>query len=99
MRATGLATRPSRVGEARVASVQVRLFAAARDGGRARRRHARRGDARRRARPHPATYGPAFAAVLDTARVWVNGDEPEQGDATVLVGRRRGGGAAPVSGG
>jgi len=29
-------------------------------------------------------YGPDFAPVLATARVWVNGDEPEAGPASVL---------------
>ena len=29
-------------------------------------------------------YGADFSAVLETARVWVNGDEPEMGDATPL---------------
>lgn len=29
-------------------------------------------------------YGPAFGDVLATARVWVNGDEPEAGDASPL---------------
>ena len=37
-----------------------------------------------------ASYGPDFAAVLDTARVWVNGDEPLAGDLTELARRRRG---------
>lgn len=29
-------------------------------------------------------YGPGFGAVLDAARVWLNGDEPEAGSATPL---------------
>jgi molybdopterin synthase sulfur carrier subunit len=29
-------------------------------------------------------YGPEFAAVLATARVWVNGDEPVDGPASIL---------------
>jgi molybdopterin converting factor small subunit len=29
-------------------------------------------------------YGPPFAGALGTARVWVNGDEPENDRATVL---------------
>jgi molybdopterin converting factor small subunit len=29
-------------------------------------------------------YGPDFAAILATARVWVNGDEPEAGDGSLL---------------
>jgi molybdopterin converting factor small subunit len=46
-----------------------------------------------------ARYGPEFGAVLDTARVWVNGDEPADGPATPL---RTGDEVAvlpPVSGG
>lgn len=31
-------------------------------------------------------YGPAFAAVLDSSRVWVNGDEPERPDAPLRSG-------------
>jgi molybdopterin converting factor small subunit len=31
-----------------------------------------------------AAYGGAFAAVLDSSRVWVNGEEPPGGDATPL---------------
>ena len=30
------------------------------------------------------SYGAEFAAVLDASRVWVNGDEPVDGDATPL---------------
>jgi molybdopterin converting factor small subunit len=44
-------------------------------------------------------YGPDFAEVLGSSRVWVNGDEPPNGDATVL---REGDEVAvlpPVSGG
>jgi len=46
-----------------------------------------------------ARYGPTFAAVLETTRIWVNGDEPPEGEATVL---RTGDEVAvlpPVSGG
>jgi MoaD family protein len=44
-------------------------------------------------------YGPEFVAVLASARVWVNGDAPVSGDATML---REGDEVAvlpPVSGG
>ena len=37
-----------------------------------------------------STYGPTFEAVLATARVWVNGDEPADGRATEARRRRRG---------
>jgi molybdopterin converting factor small subunit len=31
-----------------------------------------------------ARYGDEFGALLETARVWVNGDEPVEGDNTAL---------------
>ena len=44
-------------------------------------------------------YGPDFAAVLATARVWLNGDEPTAGPATVLRGGDEVAVLPPVSGG
>jgi sulfur-carrier protein len=44
-------------------------------------------------------YGPDFAALLATSRVWVNGDEPEHGDATELVAGDEVAVLPPVSGG
>jgi molybdopterin converting factor small subunit len=44
-------------------------------------------------------YGPEFAAVLETARVWVNGDDPEAGGATVLRPGDEVAVLPPVSGG
>jgi MoaD family protein len=46
-----------------------------------------------------ARYGPGFAAVLDTARVWVNGDEPADGPATQLDDGDEVAVLPPVSGG
>jgi sulfur-carrier protein len=46
-----------------------------------------------------ASYGPGFAAVLDTARVWVNGDEPLAGDLTELRDGDEVAVLPPVSGG
>lgn len=46
-----------------------------------------------------ARYGDEFAAVLDTARVWVNGDEPLDGDATALQAGDEVAVLPPVSGG
>jgi len=46
-----------------------------------------------------ASYGPEFASVLDTARVWVNGDEPLAGDATDLHDGDEVAVLPPVSGG
>ena len=43
--------------------------------------------------------GPTFAAVLATARVWVNGDDPRDGDATVLGPGDEVAVLPPVSGG
>jgi molybdopterin synthase sulfur carrier subunit len=44
-------------------------------------------------------YGPTFEAVLATARVWVNGDEPADGRATRLVDGDEVAVLPPVSGG
>lgn len=44
-------------------------------------------------------YGPTFEAVLATARVWVNGDEPTDGRATRLVNGDEVAVLPPVSGG
>jgi molybdopterin synthase sulfur carrier subunit len=46
-----------------------------------------------------ADRGPAFAAVLATARVWVNGDDPAHGGATALVAGDEVAVLPPVSGG
>ena len=44
-------------------------------------------------------YGPTFAEVLRTSRVWVNGDEPADGSATRLVDGDEVAVLPPVSGG
>jgi MoaD family protein len=44
-------------------------------------------------------YGPGFAAVLDTSRVWVNGDEAPDGRATLLADDDEVAVLPPVSGG
>ena len=44
-------------------------------------------------------YGPEFSAVLASARVWVNGDEPAQGPETVLADGDEIAVLPPVSGG
>jgi MoaD family protein len=46
-----------------------------------------------------ARYGKEFAAVLATARVWVNGDEPAAGAATALAEGDEVAVLPPVSGG
>jgi MoaD family protein len=46
-----------------------------------------------------SAYGPTFTAVLETARVWVNGDEPAAGRATKLVDGDEVAVLPPVSGG
>jgi molybdopterin synthase sulfur carrier subunit len=83
----------------RVATVSIRLFAAAREA-------AGRGsdtiegatvdEVLERAR---AAYGPQFALVLHTARVWVNGEEPLLHGATVLLDGDEVAVLPPVSGG
>jgi molybdopterin synthase catalytic subunit/molybdopterin synthase sulfur carrier subunit len=54
------------------------------------------GDALAQAR---LAYGEPFASVLGTARVWVNGDEPADGDATILHADDEVAVLPPVSGG
>jgi molybdopterin synthase sulfur carrier subunit len=44
-------------------------------------------------------YGPEFADVLGSSRVWVNGDEPAAGDATALSDGDEVAVLPPVSGG
>ena len=46
-----------------------------------------------------SVYGAPFRAVLPTARVWVNGDEPELGDDTPLDDGDEVAVIPPVSGG
>ena len=82
-----------------MARVRLRLFAAAKDAaGRAQVELDARtlGEALAAAR---ADFGPEFAAVLTTARVWVNGDEPADGEVSVLADGDELAVVPPVSGG
>ena len=79
--------------------VQLRLFAAARDAaGRASDdvEADTVGDVLTHAR---ATYGAQFVDVLAHSRVWLNGDEPVDGDATRLADGDEVAVLPPVSGG
>jgi sulfur-carrier protein len=79
--------------------VRLRLFAAAREAaGRADDTFdaATLGDVLEQAR---TAYGEPFVAVLRTSRVWVNGDEPAAGDATLLRDDDEVAVLPPVSGG
>jgi len=79
--------------------VRLRLFAAAREAaGRTEDTFdaATLGEALDHAR---AAYGEPFVSVLGTARVWVNGDEPADGDATALKDGDEVAVLPPVSGG
>jgi len=80
-------------------TVRVRLFAAAREAA---------GRAELSADPQALgdllaalrrDHGPEFSSVLATARVWVNGDDPRDGDATVLAPGDEVAVLPPVSGG
>ena len=44
-------------------------------------------------------YGPEFAEVLGSSRVWINGDEPPSGDASPLSSGDEVAVLPPVSGG
>ena len=82
-----------------MARVRLRLFAAARDAaGRtaAELDASTLGEALDAAR---ADYGSEFTAVLASSRVWVNGDEPADGDASVLHDGDELAVVPPVSGG
>jgi molybdopterin synthase sulfur carrier subunit len=46
-----------------------------------------------------ARYGSRFAEVVDCSRVWVNGDEPAAGSATILTDGDEVAVLPPVSGG
>lgn len=81
------------------ASVRVRLFAAAREAA---------GTAVLSVEPQTLgavlaalrrDLGTEFSSVLDTARVWVNGDDPSAGDATALAPGDEVAVLPPVSGG
>ena len=80
-------------------TVRVRLFASAREAA---------GTSELVADPQPLgtllaalrrDCGRELSMVLDTARVWVNGDDPRDGDATVLAPGDEVAVLPPVSGG
>ena len=82
-----------------MATVRLRLFAAARDAaGRSSEDvdATTVGDVLAYAR---TTFGPHFAEVLAHARVWLNGDEPTDGDDTSVTDGDEVAVLPPVSGG
>jgi molybdopterin synthase sulfur carrier subunit len=82
-----------------MAQVRLRLFAGAREAaGTAQDQFeaGTLGDVIEQARD---AYGEPFVSVLGTARVWVNGDEPTHGDATLLRDNDEVAVLPPVSGG
>jgi sulfur-carrier protein len=89
----------TQIGSAGPGDVRVRFFAAARDAAGTREVSAPPQalgtllDALRRA------HGPGFGAVLDAARVWVNGEDPVDGVATALHAGDEVAVVPPVSGG
>ncbi len=82
-----------------MATVRLRLFAAARDAaGRTSEdvQAATVGEVLAHAR---STFGPHFSEVLTYSRVWLNGDEPTDGDDTPVVDGDEVAVLPPVSGG
>ena len=82
-----------------MATISLRLFAAAREAagvGTVALDAETVGDALAQAR---ARFGEHFGAVLDGARVWLDGDEPAAGDATPLADGSELAVLPPVSGG
>jgi molybdopterin synthase sulfur carrier subunit len=82
-----------------VAAITLRLFAAAREAagtGTTSLEAATVGEALTLARER---FGPAFGAVLDGSRVWLDGEEPEAGAATALRDGSELAVLPPVSGG
>lgn len=82
-----------------MATITLRLFAAAREAagtGSTLLDAATVGEALTIARER---FGPVFTAVLDGSRVWLDGEEPEAGDATALRDGSELAVLPPVSGG
>jgi sulfur-carrier protein len=81
-------------------SVRLRMFARAREAAGEGVADVAAGATLRQILDHACTrYGDDFAAVLASSRVWVNGDDPRDGDATVLVDGDEVAVLPPVSGG
>jgi molybdopterin synthase sulfur carrier subunit len=80
-------------------SVRVRFFAAARDAAGTRELTVPAQPLGSLLTDLRAGQGPQFAAVLATARVWVNGEDPPDGDGTLLVSGDEVAILPPVSGG
>ena len=82
-----------------MAAVRVRLFAAAREAAGCSEATFQAVTLGELLAATEQSYGPSFAVVLRNARVWVNGDEPRAGDASVLADGDEVAVLPPVSGG
>ena len=83
-------------------TVTLRLFAAAREAagrGHDEYDHSRAPTVGALLEAATAAYGPVFARVAASSRVWLNGDEPSDGPETVLVDGDEVAVLPPVSGG
>jgi sulfur-carrier protein len=82
-----------------LAAVRLRLFARAREAAGESGREIEAGTVAEVLATARSEYGARFTAVLASSRVWVNGEEPIDGDATTLRDGDEVAVLPPVSGG